>query len=42
MMQTCCVYLIYGGLGFSHLTSRIFAFQTAASFTCHLKVKNLE
>ena len=42
MMQTCCVYLIYGGLGFSHLTLRIFAFQTAACFICHLKVNKLE
>jgi len=38
MMQTCCVYLIYGGLGFSHPTLRIFAFQTAACFICHLKI----
>uniref|UniRef100_A0A0A9GE47 Uncharacterized protein n=1 Tax=Arundo donax TaxID=35708 RepID=A0A0A9GE47_ARUDO len=39
MMQTCCVCLIYGGLGSSHLILRIIAFQTAAYFVCHLKIR---
>jgi hypothetical protein len=39
-MQIRCVCLIYGGLESSHLTWRNTAFQTAADFSCHLKVIN--
>ncbi|XP_040377862.1 meiotic recombination protein SPO11-1 isoform X2 [Oryza brachyantha] len=38
MMQISYVYLICGGLGSSHLILRIIAFQSAAYFTCHLKI----